>query len=190
MLAAIPMASMAARTAGRFLPARRAVRTAAWIAASFPTGTGSSRTLRFAPCEASRRACAHAALRKSSFTRPSSRPSSSAGAAGTRSPLHTIWIARATPTRRGRCWVPLAPGMIPSVTSGNPTSVRGAASLASHPSASSKPPPKAPPCGAATTGLPHFSGFWLTGRDRGGRLFLTFPYEEAKKKLPVGELFS
>ena len=70
-----------------------------------------------------------------------------------RSPEHTSWIALATPTRRGSRCVPPAPGIMPSVTSGSPTTVPGSATRASQPSASSNPPPSAAPCNAATTGL-------------------------------------
>ena len=61
-----------------------------------------------------------------------------------------------------------APGMMPSVTSGRPTSVPAAATRASQPRASSKPPPSAAPCNAATNGLGQAS----IGADHGGQLWL------------------
>ena len=40
---------------------------------------------------------------------------------GTVVPLTIMFKARSGPARRGRRWVPPAPGRIPSFTSGNPT---------------------------------------------------------------------
>src|SRR5436190_484595 len=66
-------------------------------------------------------------------------------------------MALASPVSRGRSCVPPAPGMMPSVTSGSPTTASAAAMRASQPSAISKPPPNAAPEIAAITGFGHCS---------------------------------
>ena len=142
---------MAARTAGRRLPALSAAAEACSTAWGSAAGTPRSRTRDLVPARP--RACATAAARSSPSTSRSIRPSASACALGTRAPLQASSMALGTPTRRGRRCVPPAPGMMPSVTSGGPPTVPAAAPRASQPSASSKPPPSAAPCSAATTGL-------------------------------------
>ena len=83
--------------------------------------------------------------------------------------------------------MPPAPGMIPSVTSGRPTTVPGAATRASQPSASSKPPPSAAPCKAATTGLPQVSMATITEGSCGSSKGLpnSFRSEPATKVVPA-----
>ena len=153
--AAAVMASIAACTAGRCLPAFSAAAAAAATAAASAAGTARSRRRCLRP--PSWRACATAAARRSPAASSSISPAASAAALDTRSPLQIMPMARGMPTMRGSRCVPPAPGMMPSVTSGRPTTVPGAATRASQPSASSKPPPSAAPCSAATTGLPQSS---------------------------------
>ena len=138
------------------------------------TGRSRMRCLRREPA----RACRTAAARKSPSATASMRPS--AAPVGAQAFAAADHGDRAdTPTRRGTRCVPPAPGMMPSVTSGRPTTAPGLAMRASQPSASSKPPPRAAPCSAATTGLAaRFDGgitvgqlraFRAVGRIRAGR---------------------
>ncbi len=69
------------------------------------------------------------------------------------SPVRIIAIALSRPTRRGSRWVPPAPGIRPSLISGSPSRVPGAATRQWQPSATSRPPPSGVPCIAAMTGF-------------------------------------
>ena len=70
-----------------------------------------------------------------------------------RRPESTSSIVRCLPiTRASRC-VPPPPGMIPSVISGWPNSAVSEATIMSHSSASSQPPPSAKPDTAAISGV-------------------------------------
>ena len=80
-------------------------------------------------------------------------PSRAAVAAGRIRPPVMASSAAGTPISRGSRWVPPAPGTMPSVTSGKPMRVPGAASRTWHPSATSQPPPSATPWIAATIGF-------------------------------------
>ena len=62
-------------------------------------------------------------------------------------------MAFSMPTRRGRRWVPPAPGMRPSLISGRPSRVPGAAMRKWQASVISSPPPSGVPNIAATTGF-------------------------------------
>ena len=73
--------------------------------------------------------------------------------ADTWSPVSIISSAFITGTRRGRRWVPPAPGTTPRLISGWPNLAVSAAMMKSHIMASSQPPPRAKPATAAITGL-------------------------------------
>ena len=94
-----------------------------------PAGKGDRRRVR-SPVERSRRRCRRRAL----------------APPPTGSPVTIIRNAFSGPTRRGRRWVPPAPGNRPSLTSGRPTRAAAAATRKWQASASSKPPPNAVPC--------------------------------------------
>ena len=64
-------------------------------------------------------------------------------AASMRRPVSTSSIARCLPITRASRWVPPPPGMIPSRISGWPNSADSEATIMSHASASSQPPPSA-----------------------------------------------
>ena len=66
-------------------------------------------------------------------------------------------LALATPTRRGRRWVPEKPGVMPRPTSGWPNLAFSEARMMSQLSASSQPPPRAKPLTAAMVGNSSFS---------------------------------
>ena len=68
-------------------------------------------------------------------------------------PVSARSIALLLPTARGRRWVPPAPGMMPSLTSGWPKRALSAAMIRSQAIATSQPPPSAKPATAAITGL-------------------------------------
>ena len=57
------------------------------------------------------------------------------------------------PTRRGRRWVPPPPGIKPRLISGWPKRAFSEATIRSHDSASSQPPPRQKPLTMAITGL-------------------------------------
>jgi hypothetical protein len=80
-------------------------------------------------------------------------PSAAAVSAETGSPVSIIAKAASGPIRRGRRCVPPAPGMIPSLISGRPIRADGAATRPWQAIASSRPPPRAAPPIAATTGF-------------------------------------
>ncbi len=83
----------------------------------------------------------------------STRPAASASFAGIGSPDRIIGSAFSMPTRRGRRCVPPAPGIRPSLISGRPSRVPGAATRKWQPSVISSPPPSGVPCTAAMVGL-------------------------------------
>ena len=66
-------------------------------------------------------------------------------------------MALATPTRRGRRWVPEKPGVMPKPTSGWPNLAFSEARMISQLIASSQPPPSAKPLTAAMVGNSSFS---------------------------------
>ncbi|MNX99349.1 hypothetical protein D3C86_1317920 [compost metagenome] len=70
-------------------------------------------------------------------------PARSASAASIMRAVRHRSIALALETARGRRWVPPAPGMVPSLTSGWPNFALSAARMMSHIIASSQPPPSA-----------------------------------------------
>src|SRR3989338_7234136 len=76
----------------------------------------------------------------------------SAWLALTGSPVSIISFPRPRPTRRGRRWVPPAPGMMPSLTSGWPNIALSEAMRRSQAMAISFPPPKQWPLTAAMMG--------------------------------------
>jgi hypothetical protein len=83
------------------------------------------------------------------------------------SPIRFISSALASPTSRGRRWVPPKPGMMPSLISGWPNSADCAASRTSQAMASSQPPPKAMPLTAAivvTRSVPNSRNSACAGR--------------------------
>ena len=73
------------------------------------------------------------------------------------SPPTIMSSALATPIRRGRRWVPPAPGRMPSLTSGWPSRAPATAQRQWQPIATSRPPPNAVPWIAATTGFGELS---------------------------------
>ena len=73
----------------------------------------------------------------------STRPMASASSALTKRPVKMMSFARLGPTSRLSRWVPPAPGMMPSRTSGWPSVASSAAIRMSAHSASSHPPPSA-----------------------------------------------
>ncbi len=85
-----------------------------------------------------------------------SRPMARALATGMSAPSPQICMACCSPTRRSSRCVPPPPGSRPSLTSGWPSLSPGSsrAMRAWQASAISKPPPRAWPFSAATTGLP------------------------------------
>ena len=115
--ASIP--SIAASGAGsRDLSVPRAAVTAARPAA---VSSGRSRVRRRSPAAARARANAIAPARRSPSTMWSRMPASLARGARSGLPSVHISIASAAPASRGSRWVPPAPGMMPSRTSGCPT---------------------------------------------------------------------
>ena len=94
---------------------------------------------------------------KSVFTTWLTIPSCRAKSALIRVPVQMSSIDFSMPINLGKRCVPPAPGIIPRVTSGNPSTVPSNAIRASHPKANSNPPPKAAPCKAHTTGFEQFS---------------------------------
>ena len=118
---------------------------------------------------AARRANATAAVRRSPVTTSSTRPASCASAAPIGSPERIIAMALSMPTSRGSRCVPPAPGMMPSLISGSPRRVSGAATRKWQASASSSPPPSGVPCRAATIGLPMASIVAMTLVSTGSR---------------------
>ena len=143
------------QAAGASRPRNRRVSAAAASAKPSATSLSSrSRTRRNGRRSATtRRAKAIAASVKSTTAISSTMPSASASAAPTGSPVTIICNAFSGPIRRGRRCVPPAPGSRPSFTSGRPTRAVAAAIRKWQASASSKPPPSAVPCSAATTGF-------------------------------------
>ena len=113
-------ARMGAGSRGRALPSL--ARAAAHRAARLGSSSGRSRALGGGLVAVATEAATSMAAGSGSpsTTRSSSRVSARA-TAGTGSPVVIISIARSTPTRRGRRWVPPAPGMRPSLTSGRPS---------------------------------------------------------------------
>jgi hypothetical protein len=103
------------------------------------------------------RAQATAEASSGSSTMASMKPSFTASAAETGSPVTMILSAASPPIRRGRRCVPPAPGTKPRFTSGRPTCAEASATRAWQASASSSPPPSAEPWMAATTGTLQFS---------------------------------
>ncbi len=99
-----------------------------------------------------RRANAMASARASSAS-SSTTPSSNACRAAIGRPEVIRSKAASGPARRVKRWVPPAPGIRPSLTSGNPTLAVRAATRQWQANASSNPPPSAVPSIAATIGL-------------------------------------
>ena len=92
------------------------------------------------------------------------RPISLASAAPMTLPEKINSLALASPTRRGRRWVPEKPGVMPRPTSGwpnlappLPSALGPAARMMSQLMASSQPPPRAKPLTAAMVGISSFS---------------------------------
>ncbi|MCY1286914.1 hypothetical protein D9M70_358960 [compost metagenome] len=79
----------------------------------------------------------------SAGTTRDTRPERSASAASIMREVRHRSIALALDTARGSRWVPPAPGMVPSFTSGWPNLAESAAMMMSHIIASSQPPPSA-----------------------------------------------
>src|SRR6267143_2029790 len=90
---------------------------------------------------------------RSTGTTRLTRPNRSASTALIGSPMRMASMARTFPADRVQRWVPPAPGMMPSLTSGCPNWAVSEATIRSHISASSHPPPKAYPLTAAISGL-------------------------------------
>ena len=80
------------------------------------------------------------------------RPSSAASPADSNRPVMISSAARNRPSTVTSRWVPPAPGISPSRTSGQPKRTVSSATIRSQASANSRPPPRARPCTAAITG--------------------------------------
>jgi hypothetical protein len=96
-----------------------------------------------------RPAKASASLTTSPSVSRSTRPMASASSALTWRAVSMMSSARPWPTSRGSRWVPPAPGIRPSLTSGRPNLPRGPLTRIVHAIASSSPPPSARPSTAA-----------------------------------------
>ncbi|OLT24495.1 hypothetical protein BJF82_06845 [Kytococcus sp. CUA-901] len=86
-------------------------------------------------------------------TSSSTMPSSAASGAGYFAAVKIARAARLHPMRRVRSCVPPPPGMTPTDTSGSPSSAPSPATMRSHESAISSPPPRAKPSTAAMVGI-------------------------------------
>ena len=135
----------------------RSLRVSVSAASAKPSATSfssRSRTRRSGRLSATtRRTKEIAPAVRSPSTISSTIPSASASRASIGSPVTIILSAFSGPIRRGRRWVPPAPGNRPSLTSGRPTRAPATATRKWQASDSSNPPPKAVPCSAATTGF-------------------------------------
>ena len=99
----------------------------------------------------------HSSISASGGTTRFTSPICSASADSTRRPVKINSLALPRPIRRGRRWVPPAPGMMARRVSVRPRVAAVEAMRMSQASASSVPPPSAMPFTAAMTGMPSCS---------------------------------